>query len=140
MIQTNSENLSLEQAQAMLQQFDYDRSDPVASTPQQVQAALKQVAQHSDYQILGICADHLDQGRTALVAYATALGYPVQPDGLTSIDGPVYIKFNPKTGLLYSDRYVGDHRGVLVSCQSAYAEGLNEMYGHLPLDLFSATA
>ncbi|TVQ19612.1 MAG: DUF1824 family protein [Leptolyngbya sp. DLM2.Bin15] len=140
MIQTNSEHLSLEQAQATLKQFDYDRSEAIASTPQQVQAALKQVAQHSDYQMLGICADTLDQGKTALVAYATALGYPVQPDALTPVEGPVYIKFNPKTGLLYSDRYVGDHRGVLVSCQSAYADGLNEMYGHLPLDLFTADA
>ncbi|MDP5017066.1 MAG: DUF1824 family protein, partial [Dolichospermum sp.] len=28
------------------------------------------------------------------------------------------------------------HRGVLVSCQSYQEGGVNEMYGHLPLDLF----
>jgi hypothetical protein len=38
--------------------------------------------------------------------------------------------------LCYLDSYAGHHRGVLVSCQSYQEGGVNEMYGHLPLDLF----
>ena len=51
-------------------------------------------------------------------------------------EGPVYIKLNGKNGLCYLDSYSGHHRGVLVSCQSYQEGGINEMYGHLPLDLF----
>lgn len=129
-------NLDLATAQTILKQFDCDR--PAVDTVDQgrVQAALACAADHSEYQIFGVCADSLDQGVAALQAYATALGYAIAPDSLTPIDGSVYIKFNPKSGLLYADTYTGDHRGVLVSCQSAYDDGLNEMFGHLPLTLF----
>jgi hypothetical protein len=71
----------------------------------------------------------------ALESYLEALGYSVNLKK-AEVDSPVYIKFNPKTGLSYLDAYSGNHRGVLVSCQSSQAGGINEMYGHLPLDLF----
>lgn len=127
---------TLEAAQQVLNQFTCLEPGIKAIAPYDViRAALKRVADHSDYQILGICADDLAQGTTALVSYAAALGYqPVVQ--FNPIDGPVYIKFNPKSGLCYADSYVGTHRGVLVSCQSAYESGINGMYGHLPLDLF----
>ncbi|HEY9658957.1 MAG TPA: DUF1824 family protein [Allocoleopsis sp.] len=48
------------------------------------------------------------------------------------------MKFNPNASSCYADSYTGEHRGVLVSCQSA-DDGINEMYGHLPLDLFLAS-
>ena len=100
-----------------------------------IRQALLLLTELSDYQILGICADTAAEGLTALKTYSEALGYQPTLD-LASIDGSVYIKFNPKTGLCYLDSYRGTHRGVLVSCQSAYEGGINEMYGHLPLDLF----
>ncbi len=112
-------------------------SADVALDREQLQQALLQVANHSDYQMLGICADSFAQGRQALETYAAALGYTQIPIP-EPIDGPVYIKFNPRSGGCYVDSYVGSHRGVLVSCQSAEEPGINEMYGHLPLDLFSA--
>lgn len=96
------------------------------------------VVAHSDYQILGICADSLSQGHRALMAYAQALAYTVDDSALSLNTPPrsTYIKYNPTSGLLYASDYDGTHRGVLVACQSETTEGINEMYGHLPLDLF----
>jgi hypothetical protein len=130
--------LSLGEAQAILRRLNCLNRDFVASTAEQeqLQQALLLVAQHSDYQILGICADSLAQGLAALRDYTHMLGYQLNLPKPASIEGTVYIKFNPKSGICYVDSYIGDHRGVLVSCQSAYDSGINEMYGHLPLDLF----
>ncbi|MBW4660646.1 MAG: DUF1824 family protein [Drouetiella hepatica Uher 2000/2452] len=100
---------------------------------ERLREAVAIVSSHSDYQILGVCADTLAEGCRALRAYAAALGYSPNLD-LRAIEGSAYIKFNPQ-GSCYAESYSGHHRGVLVSCQSA-ASGLNEMYGHLPLDLF----
>lgn len=130
----------LDAACQLLRQFNCLESDfNHQITPIALQQALLQVAQASDYQILGICADSLEAGIQALKSYATALGY--QPDlDLPPIEGSVYIKFNPKSRLCYADTYSGNHRGVLVSCQSADESDINEMFGHLPLDLFANVA
>jgi hypothetical protein len=129
---------SLEKARHLLKQFDC-LPPTVSLAPvdrELLRQALLQVASLSEYQLLGICAATLAEGHQALMTYAAALGYCPNPD-FGAIDGPVYIKFNPKTGGCYVAPYVGNYRGVLVSCQSAYETGLNEMYGHLPLDLFA---
>jgi hypothetical protein len=128
--------MNLQEAHTLLKKFDCLMGAPEASPEwAQLQQALLQVASQSDYQMLGICADTIGQGQRALETYAAALGYHPDPS-FEAIQGAVYIKFNPKSGLCYADTYLGAHRGVLVSCQSAYESGLNEMYGHLPLDLF----
>ncbi len=136
-----AEPSTIEAAHYCLKQFDAapptgDASPPPRATERaRLQAALGVVAAHSDHQLLGICADSQDEGVTALMAYAHALGYqPVVQ--IPTMEGAVYLKFNPLTGLVYGDRYSGSHRGVLVSCQSAEGGGVNDMYGHLPLDLF----
>lgn len=97
--------------------------------------ALELVARHSEYQILGICAQSAEEGLQALNEYSQALGYK-PPQDLELIEGSVYIKFNPNIGLRYMSGYEGKERGVLVSCQSPNSDGINEMYGHLPIDLF----
>lgn len=126
---------SLEAACQLLRQVDCLHPAAVIDRTA-LQQALQLVAQASDYQILGICADTLTQGVAALQAYAAVLGYEPNLD-LAAVEGAVYIKFNPKSGLCYADTYQGNHRGVLVSCQSAYDSGINEMFGHLPLGLFA---
>ena len=132
---------SLQAAHTLLKAFDCLIPKAIASETerQQVQQALLEVAKHSDYQILGICADTTEQGYQALKSYATALGYEaigaVEPEA-KDLAGAIYLKFNPNLGSCYLAPYEGSHRGVLVSCQSAYEAGLNEMYGHLPADLF----
>jgi|SRR4028118_409450 hypothetical protein len=133
----NSTNLTVQEAQELLKPFNCVEGKSVTSESEKalIRQALLLLTELSDYQILGICADTAAEGLTALKTYSEALGYQPTLD-LASIDGSVYIKFNPKTGLCYLDSYTGTHRGVLVSCQSAYEGGINEMYGHLPLDLF----
>ncbi len=134
----DSAPVSLTEAHQMLKRFDCLKPGVSLASGEgdRLRTALLTVAQHSDYQILGVCADSITQAEIALKQYAAALGYTVQLS-LPKFAGPAYLKFNPKSGLCYADAYPGEHRGVLVSCQSAYADGLNEMYGHLPLNLFA---
>ncbi|MBD2054906.1 DUF1824 family protein [Oculatella sp. FACHB-28] len=129
--------LTAAEAHQILKPFDCLRRDDALSRANKprIREALLTVVQLSDYQILGICADNLTEGQQALKAYSAALGYAPELKGGAIADA-VYIKFNPKSGLCYAEAYTGEHRGVLVSCQSAYESGVNEMYGHLPLDLF----
>ena len=133
-------NLSLPFAQQQLRQFTCIGNEPkaISFNAAEVQAALLLLASHSDYQLFGICADTLTQGAEALQTYLQALGYEEIPtvDPTAAPEGAIYIKFNPRTGKCHVDRYVGNHRGVLVSCQSAYDGDINETFGHLPLDLF----
>jgi len=128
----------LSEADQFLQQFDCLNPEFVNSANwDKIRLALKQVAEQSDYQILGICASSFAEATQALQGYATALGYTPALETLQPLEGSVYLKFNPRTGLCYIDTYTGEYRGVLVSCQSADGDGVNQMYGHLPLDLFS---
>lgn len=138
MVLSSASSMSLAEADLFLKQFSRLNPEPsLVSDRGQIQAALHQVVAHSDYQILGICADSLAQAQEALGAYGAALGYSPVFDG-PALEGSVYLKFNPRSGLCYVDGYSGEYRGVLVSCQSADADGINQMYGHLPLDLFAA--
>ncbi|NEQ27650.1 MAG: DUF1824 family protein, partial [Microcoleus sp. SIO2G3] len=93
------------------------------------------VAEASDHQLLGICADAIDSAKQALAAYTQALGYA--PMGtLPDLSGAVYVKFNGRSGGCYAEPYGGTSRGVLVSCHSADADGVNGTFGPLPIDLF----
>lgn len=127
---------SLEEAIHYLQQVNCLTPQDVAVDRALLRQALLLTAEASDYQILGICADTLAEGIQALESYAAALNYTPDPN-LPAIEEAVYIKFNPNSGLCYASPYSGNHRGVLVSCQSADETGLNEMFGHLPLNLFA---
>ncbi|MFM7423813.1 MAG: DUF1824 family protein [Elainella sp.] len=127
------------QACALLRQVNcLSSASPQPETYPALRHALQLVIQASDQQLLGICADSLSQGQRALAAYAAILSHA--PSLESDLEGPVYIKFNPMTGLCYANPYSGDHRGVLVSCQSADPEDVNEMFGHLPLDLLDESA
>lgn len=130
-------DLTVDAAQKILRQFlcVQPASDPVLPDLDRVRQALLLVANHSDYQIFGICADTTEQAAKALKAYLPALGYEASPQ-VPAIAGPIYVKYNPKTGRCHSAPYDGQHRGVLVSCQAAYDGEVNETFGHLPLDLF----
>lgn len=130
----NSTSLTLEKADEILKNFSCTNK-PVTAEKAFIREALLLITSFSDYQILGICADTTKQGVLALKTYSAALGYEAKLD-LTPVEGAVYLKFNSKTGLCYLDSYSGKHRGVLVSCQSPQYGSINEMYGHLPLDLF----
>lgn len=132
--------LTLERAQTVLRTFTCIEPVPLEFIPDYalIRQALHRVCDQSDYQILGICADTAGQAIAVLHQYLDALGRPERPQP-ERIPAVVYLKFNPKTGLCYLQPYTGAHRGVLVSCQSAYDGDVNETFGHLPLDLFGDT-
>ncbi|KAM3106298.1 DUF1824 family protein [Phormidesmis sp. 146-33] len=128
-------SLTKDDAQTILRQFIcVDR--PAGLDSDLIRSALLRVVNHSDYQIFGICADSLEQGKQTLSSYLSALNYEAMPDISGVIEGAVYIKHNPKTDRSHAEPYTGVHRGVLVSCQSAYDGDVNETFGHLPIDLF----
>lgn len=135
---TNQSDLTIPEAQTILRGFISADSEPIAFTLDKapVQQALLLLAGLADYHMLGVCAETASEGYTALETYLTALGYS-EPVERSTLDGPVYLKFNSRTGSCYLDSYSGKYRGVLVSCQSSQSEGINETFGHLPLDLFT---
>lgn len=134
----DSAQLTLDTALNLLRRYTCLDRLPAAEIPDRAQTrqALCLVAHHSDYQIFGLCADTLAVAEATLATYLSALGYEEKPS-IPPLDGVVYVKFNPKTGRCHSDSYLGQHRGVLIACQSAYDGDVNETFGHLPLDLFA---
>ncbi|MEY3221985.1 MAG: hypothetical protein RLZZ203_841 [Cyanobacteriota bacterium] len=134
---SNHQKLTLQEAKKILNKFNCLDIAPILKPSEKIvtREALIFLTSLTDYQILGICADTAKEGILAMKTYSRALGYQA-PTDLPEPEGPVYIKLNGKNGLCYLDSYSGHHRGVLVSCQSYQAGGVNEMYGHLPLDLF----
>ena len=104
---------------------------------EQLRQALLLVTSRSESENLGICADNAQQGFAALKDYLTALCYKniLEKDSLPNNQDPVYIKFNTSKMSYYLDEYIGNYRGVLVSCQSE-DDKIVGTYGHFPLDLF----
>lgn len=133
---------TLDAAKACLAEYTcLDSRSLTTSTDQlALQQALLLVGAASDRQLFGVCADSLAQGMEALCSYLQALEYEPEKYAdtyiLEPIDGPVFIKCNPERSKCYRESYTGHHRGVLVSCQSDLEDGLNETYGHLPLNLW----
>jgi hypothetical protein len=101
--------------------------------------ALLTLVQGSDYQTLGVCADTLSGAIAALNQYLQALGHQqlVQLSEPSAVVEPVYCKYNTRKVAWYVDHYPGIYRGVLVTCQSDFEDGVVGTYGHLPLDLFA---
>ncbi len=132
--------LALETAQKKLEKFNCADIQSITQVehPAQLREALQLVARASEYQMLGICADSLDQAFTALSQYLNGLGYTltINPNAVESIEGSVYLKFNSRNQSYYVSPYRERYRGVLVSCQSSDEAGINGTYGHFPLDLF----
>lgn len=109
---------------------------PAELSRESIYEALTLVLDGSEYQLLGICAQNYAEGASALQQYLAAFGYETTPT-FADPGQPIYIKYNSKTETCYSKPYDGDHRGVIVSCQSSYDDDVNETFGHLPLDLFA---
>ncbi len=135
--------MELTAARKLLDQYSCTEQKAVNSQQekQQLQTAIKQIVQESEWENLGICANNTQQAMTALQEYLTALEYEIKDvnfEQVSPIDTPVYIKFSTKQMGFYQDNYTGDYRGVLVSCQ-AEDDLIAGVYGHLPLDLFRAS-
>ncbi len=115
-----------------------DRSD---AEWKQVRDAILTLVKRSDFQTLGICANSSEQAMSALKSYLQAFGDRVDDLGTVSESNEsesVYIKFNTQRRSIHRDRYSGDYRGVLVTCQSQDPSQSGGTYGHFPLNLFAA--
>lgn len=125
------------EAQKFLRAYsqDHKTNDKEPIIFDRIRDAIFWIKKYSEYQIIGICAEDYEEGIFALQTYCLALGYE-SPIDFDPIQGAVYIKFNPQTKLRYISPYIGRERGVLVSFQSPQSDGINELYGHFPLDLF----
>lgn len=137
-------------AESIVTQLSDLSIQPLELSPEEsdrLRAALLFLRSHSEYQILGICANDLGQAVKALETYSQAFEMTV-PNGLIDSlteevrsqiksSGGVYLKFNAQKHTLHTDAYLGNHRGVLVSYQSSFAEDCQGTYGHFPLNLFS---
>jgi hypothetical protein len=108
----------------------------VVPTQVETRQALLTLLPAIDYVMLGICANNWVEGILALKQYSQALNLP-QLLPTPELTGAVYIKFNPRQPKCYAAAYQGIDRGVLVAAQSDDLSKLNQMFGHLPLDLFA---
>jgi hypothetical protein len=108
-----------------------------AAEKNDLRRALLLIISLSDWQNIGVCADNSQQGLAALAIYLEKLGHPVNfaLESTPSIIESVYIKFNSQKMSYYIDTYIGEYRGVLVSCQGE-DDRIIGTYGHFPLDLF----
>jgi hypothetical protein len=127
------------QAQAILAPFNCLETKQIHTLEERaaVRQAVLQLASVTDTHMFGILAGDWDGAIAALNSYATALGYD-HPAVASPCQDAVYIKFNPRSGLCYASPYPEKHRGVLIAFQSDFEGGINEMCGHLPLNLFEA--
>jgi Domain of unknown function (DUF1824) len=134
-----TESLTTAQAQAILAPFNCIEPKTIQTSAEKlaVQQAVLQLVNVTDNQILGILADSLARATQTLNSYTQVMGHQ-PPAEIPPCSDAVYLKFNPRSGLCYASPYTGEHRGVLISFQSDVADGLNEMCGHLPLDLFDS--
>jgi hypothetical protein len=106
------------------------------ANPEEIRQALLTLLPSIDYVMLGICADNWAEGILALTQYCQALDLPLLLP-TPALTGAIYIKFNPRLPKCYASAYLGIDRGVLIAAQSDDPNGLNDMFGHLPLDLFA---
>ncbi len=114
----------------------YQDPNQVLPTPTETRAALLALLPVIDRIMLGICARNWAEGVLALQQYCHALNLPEllpKPE----LAGVIYIKYNPTLSNCYASVYQGLDRGVLIAAQSDDLTRLNDMFGHLPLDLFA---
>ena len=107
-----------------------------ATHPAEIRQALLTLLPAIDRLMLGICASNWAEGILALEGYSHALNLSLLLP-TPELSGAIYIKFNPNSPSCYASAYEGSERGVLVAAQSDDLTKLNEMFGHLPIDLFA---
>ncbi len=137
---SDSTPISVKTAQSILEQFTCIemQSQPQPENQDKIRQALLFSVNHSEFQMLGICADSLPEALTSLAEYLIAFNYgtPIDAKTIPAITGAVYLKFSGRNQSYYASAYLEKYRGVLVSFQSSDEDEVNGTYGHFPLDLF----
>jgi hypothetical protein len=133
-------SMTTAQAQAVLAPFNCLDTKQIETLEEKaaVRQAVLQLASVTETHMFGILCGDWDGAIAALNSYAAAFGYEPPAVANPGNDDAIYIKFNPRSGLCYASPYPEQHRGVLIAFQSDFEDGINEMCGHLPLDLFEA--
>ena len=129
--------IALESTLALLRSYSCLAPKPVSPAEKvPLQKAIAAVLERSEGLNFGICADTVDQALQALCSYLQGLGYDVDLAEIPehSIAGAAYLKYSLQRQAFYFDDYVGEYRGVLISCQGD--DEIAGTYGHFPLDLF----
>ncbi|MFZ9737287.1 MAG: DUF1824 family protein [Prochlorotrichaceae cyanobacterium] len=129
--------IALESTLALLRSYSCLAPKPVSPAEKvPLQKAIAAVLERSEGLNFGICADTVDQALQALCRYLRGLGYDVDLAEIPehSIAGAAYLKYSLQRQAFYFDDYVGEYRGVLISCQGD--DEIAGTYGHFPLDLF----
>lgn len=133
-----SNSITIAEAVKLLKVYSYstDNKDNTPQTLEKLRKTLLLVAQESEWENIGICADNLTQGLNALASYLKALGYRYDSQQHPESEEPVYIKFNTRKMNYYVNSYTGSSRGVLVAMQGS-EEAILGTYGYFPLNLFA---
>lgn len=133
-------NLTVEENLEILNSYSCSQTTNIESESdrERLRQALLFIVDSSEWQNLGICANNSEEGFRALFDYLKAFGYQynLEKDVIEIKTNPIYIKFNSQRMSHYIDDYIGEYRGVLISCQSENDE-LSGTYGHFALDLFN---
>ncbi len=114
----------------------YQNPATASATYAEIRAALLILLPSIEHIMLGICASNWAEGILALKEYSQAFDLPILVP-VSELTGVIYIKYNPKIPICYASAYEGTERGVLIAAQSEDPSKLNDMFGHLPLNLFS---
>lgn len=135
----NTSQFTVDQAVKLLKRYSCLPTQTVETEVQkeQLREALLLVTRESEWENLGICAENTASAIAALRSYLEALGYKSNIDlaEIPNLNESVYLKFNTQKMSYYLDRYPGEYRGVLVSCQGEQ-ENIIGTYGYFPLNLF----
>ena len=136
---SQSSDITLDKALKIVKSYDcaqVTNTEPLIEL-EELRNSLLLVKSLSSSQNLGICADNFQQGLASLASYLEAFGYRInlkQESDSISLS-PVYLKFSTQKMSYYSKKYMGEYRGVLISCFSE-DDLITGTYGHFPLDLF----
>eukprot|EP00747_Dinoflagellata_sp_TGD_P166089 gnl/TRDRNA2_/TRDRNA2_188347_c0_seq1.p1 gnl/TRDRNA2_/TRDRNA2_188347_c0~~gnl/TRDRNA2_/TRDRNA2_188347_c0_seq1.p1 ORF type:complete len:272 (+),score=28.44 gnl/TRDRNA2_/TRDRNA2_188347_c0_seq1:50-865(+) len=138
----SSKLLTINDADRLLSRFH--RYSTLSTRKPALKVACRSVAAHSRHMLMGICAHDFDAGIAALKGWVADLGLPkgklygMDDNGvaLPPPDGPVYMKYNSRSGDVHLSKYNGKYRGVLLTPK--LKDGQFRQFGHLPLDLHNA--
>ena len=132
-------NLALEPTLHLLRAFSGITPKTIASDAekQSLRQAIVHIVTVSDAQNFGICADTVAEALQALNRYLSHLGYNTVSEISSEYapDTAIYLKYSSQKASYYIDRYEGDYRGVLLSCQGS--DEVTGTYGYFPLNLFN---
>ena len=95
------------------------------------------ILRKSDWITVGVMSPSLKKGINAVRSIEEKFDYnEMKCLKLTSVDGPIFLKANQKTGEIHARVEFGLGEGILISCQHYDNSLISKTYGPFPLDFF----